>query len=167
MSKEKKGLPTWKDLGLQDLRDIPAVDVRLLPEPEVIDPGKSEAEALAILAQYLGLLDGCTAVEFSTPLGTVVVQQEKLPHIVEKRQDARERYINFALTTMRTPFEVWLVEYDDGSKRLAYIGVFSGSRHMLVVVAQVNGLLLWNFMHADKKSLNKHRHGQLLFQAGK
>lgn len=166
MSKEKKGLPTWKDLGLQDLRDLRVGDARLLPEPEVVAPGESEAEALTILAQHLGLLDGCATVEFSTPLGRVAVERAHLPHIVEKRQDARERYVHFALATMRTPFEVWSVEYDDGSQRLAYIGVFSGNRHMLVVVAQVNGLLLWNFMHSDRKSLNKHRHGRLLFPNG-
>lgn len=166
MSKEKKGLPTWKDLGLQDLRDLQVGDARLLPEPEVVAPGESEAEALTILAQHLGLLDGCATVEFSTPLGRVAVERAHLPHIVEKRQDARERYVHFALATMCTPFEVWSVEYDDGSQRLAYIGVFSGNRHMLVVVAQVNGLLLWNFMHSDRKALNKHRHGRLLFPNG-
>ncbi len=33
---------------------------------------------------------------------------------------------------------------------------------MLVIVEMIEGELLWNFMHSDAKSLNKHRHGMLL-----
>lgn len=33
---------------------------------------------------------------------------------------------------------------------------------MLVVVSIKDGLMLWNFMQTDAKSLNKHRHGELL-----
>lgn len=35
---------------------------------------------------------------------------------------------------------------------------------MLVSVTMENGKVLWNFMHTDAKSLNQHRHSQLLFQ---
>ena len=166
MTKEKKDQPTWKDLGLQDLRDVSREDPRALIDPEVMLCGDSEEDALHALAEYLGLGDpAVTEVVFQTPVGDVTVHCAQLPHIVEKRQDARERYAHFAVATMTAPFEVWSVDYDDGSSRLAFIGLFRGARHMLVVVARVNGLVLWNFMHSDRKALNKHRHGTLVFSA--
>lgn len=128
--------------------------------------GKDEAEALAFLMQHLGMND-ISEKEFSTPVGVVRVLAAHLPHIVEKRQDARERYARFALATMQSPFEVWSVEYDDGSIRRAFIGLFQGKHQMLVVVSLVAGMVLWNFMHCDRKSLNKHRHGTLIFSASK
>lgn len=102
---------------------------------------------------------------FSTPIGAVRVLKEHLPHIVEKRQDARERYVQFAIAAMQAPFEVWSVEYDDGSTRRAFIGLFEGKHQMLVVVSTIGDMVLWNFMHCDKKSLNKHRHGSLIYSA--
>ena len=44
----------------------------------------------------------------------------------------------------------------------AAAGAFQGKRQMLVIVEMIEGELLWNFMHSDAKSLNKHRHGMLL-----
>ncbi|WP_284739065.1 hypothetical protein [Pseudomonas sp. CG7] len=35
---------------------------------------------------------------------------------------------------------------------------------MLVSVVFFEGQMLWNFMHTDAKSLNKHRHGELLYK---
>lgn len=138
----------------------------MLPEPGVIEGGKTEADALAALTEQLGLSDPVlNGTEFTTPIGAVYVARVHLPHIVEKRQDARERYVRFAIATMRAPFEVWSVDYDDGSSRRAFIGLFQGKQQMLVVVANINGMVLWNFMHSDKKSLNKHRHGRLVYSA--
>jgi hypothetical protein len=34
---------------------------------------------------------------------------------------------------------------------------------MLVVVDMSDGHILWNFMHCDKSSLNKHRNGELIY----
>lgn len=166
MTKEKKDQPTWKDQGLQDLRDVSREDPRALIDPELVLCDDSEAAALHALAEVLGLGDPAvpTAI-FQTPIGEVVVHRAQLPHIVEKRKDARERYAHFVVATMTTPFEVWSVDYDDGSSRLAFIGLFRGARHMLVVVSRVNGLVLWNFMQSDRKALNKHRHGTLVFRA--
>lgn len=167
MSRERKDQRTWQEWGLQDLRDIPNDDWRILKEPSLVHPGETAEDAEKILSTCLGFSEGSSEIEFDTPVGAVLVQRSKLRHIVDKRRDARERYANFALATMRFPLEVWSVDYDDGSKRLVYIGVFSGSRHMLVVVSMVGGMLLWNFMHSDKKALNKHRHGDLIFQNAK
>lgn len=166
MTKEKKDQPTWKNQGLPDLRDVSREDSRALIDPAVLLCGDSEAAALLALAEALGLGDpAVSTVVFPTPAGEVAVHRAQLPHIVEKRQDARERYAHFAVATMLAPFEVWSVDYDDGSSRLAFIGLFRGARHMLVVVSRVNGLVLWNFMHSDRKALNKHRHGTLVFRA--
>ncbi|WP_322534055.1 PBECR2 nuclease fold domain-containing protein [Duganella zoogloeoides] len=84
-----------------------------------------------------------------------------------KRQDARERYVRHALATIRDPYEIWIVEYEDenGKEELrhVYIGAFQGKQHMLVVFIDTTGRVLWNFMHGDGKALNKHRHGECIY----
>ena len=90
--------------------------------------------------------------------------RDKLLHIAEKRPDARERYVHYAIDTLDDPFEVWRVEYDNGNYRLAFIGAYVGRRQMLCVVDTIDGEVLWNFMHSDAKALNKHRHGQPIYQ---
>ena len=62
------------------------------------------------------------------------------------------------------PFEVWKVLYTNDDYRLAFIGAYEAKNQMLVVVTVKDGLLLWNFMHSDARSMNKHRHGELLFR---
>lgn len=162
--REKKNQPTWIDKGLVDLRSC-INGVGVLKEPLHIDAGTDEEAALTILMTFFGLTEQNTSITIDTPIGAVLIDQTKLTHIVEKRVDARERYVNFALETMKSPFEIWAVEYDNDSIRLAYIGVFEGKRQMLVVVSTVNGKVLWNFMHCDRKTLNKHRHGELRYVA--
>lgn len=132
----------------------------------MIGAGQDEVEALAVLVECLDMHD-IGEKEFSTPVGAVRVLKAHLPHIVEKRRDARERYVQFAIAAMRAPFEVWSVEYDDDSIRRAFIGLFQGKHQMLVVVSLVAGMVLWNFMHCDRKSLNKHRHGTLIYSASR
>ena len=94
----------------------------------------------------------------------MLIQRTTLGHIVEKRQDARERYVKFALDTLTGPLEIWRVAYSDGSARLAFIGAYETKRQMLVVVNIQAGNVLWNFMQTDAKALNKHRHGELLYK---
>jgi len=38
---------------------------------------------------------------------------------------------------------------------------------MLVIVNYLPDRVLWNFMQSDHKSLNKHRHGMLLYERSK
>jgi len=97
-------------------------------------------------------------------MGDVTIMRSSIYHIVEKRLDARERYVKLALDTLTGPLEVWQVAFTDGSDRLAFIGAYESKRQMLVSVAIINGRLLWNFMHTDAKSLNKHRHGKLVYK---
>nr|WP_236250043.1 PBECR2 nuclease fold domain-containing protein [Pseudomonas cichorii] len=94
----------------------------------------------------------------------MTILRKSIYHIVEKRQDARERYVKLALDTLTGPLEVWKVAFTDGTQRLAFIGAYELKRQMLVSVIFIDGQMLWNFMHTDAKSLNKHRHGELLYK---
>lgn len=166
MSQEIKGQKTWLDYQRPDLRSIYEVDG--LDTPNILVAGNDAIEALAILELALGFdSEVVQEIEHKTPIDVVKVLRELLPHIVEKRMDARERYTNFAIQTLLNPFEVWRIEYvstDDGQIfRLAFIGVFKGKRQMLVTVDTREDVVLWNFMHQEAKSLNKHRHGELIY----
>ena len=166
MKEKKNQKTTWKEIGHTDLRDLD--QSRKLPDEEVIQNQDSAELALAILEHHLGFVEfAISEVTIETPIGLVHIERKNLSHIIEKRQDARERYVKYALATMQDPFEIWLVEYVDemGNEehRYAYIGVFKGKKQMLVVFTNVKGKFLWNFMHSDNKALNKHRHGECLY----
>lgn len=166
MKEKKEQESSWKTNGHADLRDLDSS--QKLPAVEILETKDSEENALLILEFHLGFLDSQTVeLTISTPVDTVLIVRENLPHIVEKRQHARERYTKHALETMKDPFEVWLVAYEDVQgnveHRYAYIGAFEGKHQMLVVFSNNNGRVLWNFMQSDAKSLNKHRHGKLIY----
>lgn len=166
MRKKERQLSTWSDIGQPDLRKLDSV--RMLPEPAMIKAGATAEAALNALEQHLGFATAeMTRISLETPLGVVFIDRALLPHIVEKRQDARERFVHHAIATMQDPFEIWLVEYADDAGneevRHAFIGAFEGGKHMLVVFADANGQTLWNFMHGDGKALNKHRHGLCIY----
>jgi hypothetical protein len=158
---------TWIELELPDLRSLKTE--HQLPLQEIVDSQDTIELALAALEHHLGF----TTLEMAertvaTPVGEMRIERGNLAHIVEKRKDARERYVKYALATMLDPLEVWEVAYEDDENkeefRLAYIGAFEGKHQMLVVVAQHEGKLLWNFMHTDSKSLNKHRNGEIKYR---
>jgi hypothetical protein len=160
---EMKGQQTWLEHGLPDLRSLDrALRSSALEE---VSAGEDINGAIQILASNLGLTDvACSQVRIASPLGEVLILRTSLRHIVEKRQDARERYVRFALDTLTGPLEIWRVAYSDGSARLAFIGAYETKRQMLVVVNIQAGSVLWNFMQTDAKALNKHRHGELLYK---
>jgi|SRR3990167_5766796 hypothetical protein len=161
--KEVPGQKTWIDYGFPDLRPLPR-ELRSPAPQDVAAAGDLEA-AVELLAAAFGLSDpGIDRTAMTTPVGIVTVIRDKLVHIVEKRPDARERYVNYAIDTLTDPFEVWRVEYDNGGHRLAFIGAYEGKRQMLVIVETIGGDVLWNFMHSDAKSLNRHRHGMPIYQ---
>ncbi len=160
---EVKGQLTWVQSGLPDLRTL-ARELRVHALEEVIAATTHE-EAIETTAQYLGFIDpAIQALTVETPMGEVTILRKSIYHIVEKRQDARERYVKLALDTLTGPLEVWKVAFTDGTKRLAFIGAYESKRQMLVSVIFIDGQMLWNFMHTDAKSLNKHRHGELLYK---
>lgn len=160
---ELKGQQTWLDYGLPDLRSLDrALRSHALEE---VPAGKNITDAVEIVASNLGLIGSAySQVRIASPLGVVLIQRATLRHIVEKRQDARERYVKFALDTLTGPLEIWRVAYSDGSTRLAFIGAYEAKRQMLVIVNIQAGNMLWNFMQTDAKALNKHRHGELLYK---
>lgn len=166
MKEKKQQKKTWKEIGHPDLRHLQVS--KRLPDQDPVPTEDSAETALLILEQHLGFVEASiTEVEIVTPVEVVLIERANLRHIVEKRQDARERYVRHALATMRDPFEIWIVEYEDqhGNEELrhVYIGTFQGSKHMLVVFTDRTGRVLWNFMHGDAKALNKHRHGECIY----
>ncbi len=160
---EQKNQRTWLDGNLPDLRTLNR-ELRS-PATEEVLAATNHEEAIEIAARHLGL-GGATvpSVGIDTPYGEVLIQRASLYHIVEKRIDARERYVKMALDTLTGPFEIWRVAFTDNTHRLAYIGVYESKRQMLVSVRMIDGQQMWNFMHCDAKGLNKHRHGELLYQ---
>ncbi|CAI8916520.1 PBECR2 domain-containing protein [Pseudomonas sp. IT-347P] len=153
---------SWKDLGLPDIRDI---DTRLLIYAVRELPGASSLTAAwEQVATGFGLGHGLEAVLIETPYVPILVKREHLLHTVEKRSNARERFTEFARDTLTRPFEIWRASYDDTSFRLSFIGAYNARYQMLVVVHVERGNVLWNFMNCDKKGLNKHRHGELLYR---
>ncbi|MGK3140744.1 PBECR2 nuclease fold domain-containing protein [Pantoea sp. C2G6] len=163
VAKVIQGLTQFRELGLPDLRELPA-EFRRENIPE-IEQANSLEDAIALLERHIGFLDAdMLTVTKITPIGTINIMRESLKHIVEKRLDARERYIHLALDTLKNPYEVWEAMYDDDLIRYLFIGTYSQKRQMLVVVAPWKGRVLWNFMHTDAKSLNKHRHGKIVYK---
>lgn len=164
MAKAIQGLVSWMDLGLTDLRDL-GHELRNPPMSEAGE-GRDVTEAISIVEQWLGFSDSVTNVMplSAAVLESINVQRDKIEHIVEKRRDARERYVNLAIDTLNDPLEVWATPYDDDLVRYIFIGAYAQKYQMLVVVTPWDGRVLWNFMQTDPKGLNKHRRGTLLYQ---
>jgi hypothetical protein len=161
--KEAAHQPTWINLALPDLRTL-SRELRSAAIDEMKRADNAE-DALKILLDQFGFLDeSVLTVTILTPIGRVAVMRDKLAHIVEKRPDSRERYVRHAIDTLTGPFEVWKVLYDNGGHRMAFINAYEAKNDMLVVVDVRNGHLLWNFMHAPARAMNKHRQGELLYK---
>lgn len=162
MAKAVEGLQTFKDLDLKDLRNLDTDERNDLVDE--IEAGHSLEEALELLEEHMGFsTTEMTEIVRTTPIGDIHILRDKLSHIVEKRVDARERYVKFALDTLVNPYEIWQTMYDDGMVRYIFIGTYKQKQQMLVVVAPWDGKVLWNFMHTEAKGLNKHRRGDLLY----
>ncbi|MBK4992488.1 hypothetical protein IAE39_000662 [Pseudomonas sp. S37] len=160
---ESKGQNNWVDEKLPDLKTL-ARELRAQAIEELAAADSHDA-AIELAAQHLGLSrEDASRVIVKSPMGDILIQRRCIHHIVEKRQDARERYVKVALDTLIGPFEVWQVAYTNDTNRLAFIGVYETKRQMLVVVTLDKGKMLWNFMQCDAKALNKHRHGKLLYK---
>ena len=154
------GQPDWQTLGRPDLRAVP--ESQRLVAPSLLPGGKTREEAEAILARALGL-DTRPLVAVATPIEHVFLKRELLAHLVEKPENARERYANFILPTLQRPFEIYRTEYEDGF-RDRYIGLFTGKYNLLTVIRlNQDGSVLWNVMNVEDKRMNKQRVGELLY----
>lgn len=163
MAKAIKELTTFIELGLPDLRTLES-EFRRESIPE-IEQAKSVEDAVALLEMHMGFLDAdMFFVPKSCPIGTINIMRSSLQHIVEKRLDARERYVLLALDTLENPYEIWETLYDDDMERYLFIGAYRQKRQMLVVVAPWEGKVLWNFFHTDAKGLNRHRQGNIVYK---
>jgi SPP1 gp7 family putative phage head morphogenesis protein len=151
---------SWKDYGRPDARDIPnskKLTAKKLPR------GETTAEALGIMANALNVSEKDPYRWVKSPVSEEVIDYHKLPHIVQKRTHARERYANYVLKTLQDPYEIYNKQYEDGPRR-RYIGLFTGKNNLLVVVRiNKDGSLLWNVMQADDKRINKQRKGELIY----
>ncbi|MBC7881981.1 MAG: hypothetical protein H7Y37_11695 [Anaerolineae bacterium] len=158
-------IPGQKLWNAYERRDLRGVELEFcLPEPPIIGAAEEAAEALLLLRSALGLKSSDMMRIIETPIGTVEIRGDLLPHLVEKRLDQRERYANFILPTLANPYEIFETGYEDGSRRLRFFGVFASKYSVQVVVMMGNPeMFLWNFMHAERKKMNKNRSGKLIF----
>ena len=158
----KPANPSWRDHGRPDLRHVP--DELRLDAPDILEAAPDRAAAVDVLAAALGVSRANPWRLIKTPVMTVPIAYERLPHMVGKVDDERERYANFILPTLLHPFEVYATRYDDDSIRPRFIGLFKGPRQIMVVV-RVNrdGTLLWNYMQSRDKDMNPHRIGNLIW----
>ena len=98
-----------------------------------------------------------------TPLEPVVVNEELLKHMSEKRPSVREKYANFILPALTDPNEIWLTRYKDGSFRRRFIKLFKGEKNMLVIAREnKNDSLFWNAIPANSRYIDGQRTGTLL-----
>jgi SPP1 gp7 family putative phage head morphogenesis protein len=154
---------TWQDYKRPDLRKVP-VEYRT-PAPEELPRAENAEAALVTLMTALGMKQDAKIHTITTPVNEMVVfDKEYLPHLVEKRSDARERYAGFVLPTLMDPYEVYLTDYGDGI-RSRYIGLFQGAKYDMFVVVRRNkdGSILWNMIPRKDKDLNKLRVGELIY----
>lgn len=163
VAKKVAGQNNWQQIGLPDIRDLDAIGQA--SPPQEMDGAFDMQSALTQVALGFGLQEGIDTVLVDTPCGAIAVQRKGLAHVVEKRPNSRERFTAFAVDTVEKPFEVWRTQYSDGSARLIFIGVYRARYQMLVIVHLEYGRVLWNFMNCDKKALNKHRTGELIYKS--
>lgn len=153
------GQKTWRDYGRPAIADVPKA--HRLPMPALLEHAPDRARALSILADALGVSKQVPLRVVKTPVDEVALRYEWLSHIVEKDSDGRERWGNFILPTLESPYEVWLHEYADGFRH-RYIGVFEEIGMLLIVRLNQDGSLLWNALRARDAYLNQRRAGLLL-----
>lgn len=160
IAKAVESQPTWKTLGLPDLRDMgPAMEA-----PALLPGATSPELALTTLRSALGIEAG-GSILVQTPIERVRLLDASLPHVVEKGNDGRERFANFVLPTLREPTEVWSTRYDDATVRNRYIKLFAGSKYDLLVIVRVepDGSIFWNMMQRERRKMNELRMGERLY----
>lgn len=158
------GLKKWSDpeYNRPDLRKVE--DKYKLPAPTMLHSAKTIEDAVQQVAKVLDIGEDVNTRIVNTPTGDVIISYHKLYHTVEKRSDERERYANYILPTLQDPFEVWEVEYEHGIKRDRYIGLFHGSRDLMVSVSiEPDGTIMWNFMQESHQGMNRQRIGNLKY----
>ena len=156
------GQDTWKDLGLVSI--VSLVDHALV-QPVLHIKHETESTALQHLIDVV--LFGKDRRTLKTRIGEVTLQAALFRHVVEKRDDARERYAGYIEQAMMNPVEIWLTKYSDASERHVFIGLFKGKRQVAIIVHKNSddGKIFWNLITKSKtKGLNQQRIGVLIWR---
>ena len=160
--------------------------------PRVIPPAPTSAEAKRILIQHLGCdrfrpvrltrTDGRRDLflnRIRTPLAAephVYISYRGIKHLIEHhpRSEARERFVHYALATLRWPSEAWGRSYHHPRTgrvhRRLLLGRFNDGRTIVVVDHQTAPLthLLWTYYEARNRKgrldIDKYRRGRLLWR---
>jgi hypothetical protein len=163
IAKEVPGQDSWQSLGLQDLRQMQPS----MAAPQLLAGAETLEGAIEQLRGALQVpVNGARFVQ--TPTGLVAIFDKLLPHVVEKRQEMRERFAGFVLPTLEQPDEVWQTAYDDATTRRRFIKLFSGAKYDLLVIVREasDGEVLWNVIQRERKGMNALRVGRLLHGPG-
>ena len=159
---------SFRDFALPPLADTPA-SLRL-PAPALLGKAEGAGAALEQLTAALALPKrGWRRVETPEGLDNVILHRDYLPHIVEKRTAARERFAHYVLPTLQDPLEIWLTQYDDGSYRRRFVTLFeeSAKKQSLVIVRENrDGSVMFNFVPVRVRGayLDSQRKGFLLYR---
>jgi len=175
--KDQKGP---EPLGRLPEKKIPETDLspgrKTLPRLEnyMKDNGVSRGKALNYFEDQYRRAMGMSPNESVSVLrdpdgGTVTVSLMALAHMMQRRPDARERYIPYLRETIENPYEVILTEYETPRSqrklRKKFIGIYAAKgRTGIIVVAEkgADGHILWNVMNARKNTLDRQRKGMKL-----
>ena len=151
------------DYGLSKLKELPVEYFQTTPD--LLKHGENESDALNILADVFEVTPENPIVCLKIFQLEITININLLSHIVEKRDNGRERFALFAKQALIQPHEVWLVKYDDGSSRYIYIAIFSDSKYHIAVIINImaDGNILWNYMNGELRALEKLRTGELLY----
>ena len=156
----RPGQKRYKDYGLPSVKNY-SPDL-LEQTPEVLAGAKSLKSALKKVDEFL--LRGQEWRRVNTLLEPVVIHRRHIDHILIKRDQQREKFINWIIPTLTEPNEIWLTEYDDGFRR-HFIKLFKGKKNMLVIAREnKDGSLFWNAIPAKSKYIDRRRVGRLLYR---
>jgi hypothetical protein len=152
----------FSEYGLSKLKQVPIIYFQT--KPSLLERGENDSDALNILATAFGVTPENPIRILPIFQLEITININLLSHIVEKRDNGRERFALFAQQTLMQPYEVWRSLYDDNSYRYIYIGLFSDSRYHIAVIINImaDGNILWNYMNGELRSIEKLRVGELL-----
>lgn len=155
----------WRKLNLPSAKELHNLHGVAESSPQLGKTAHSVDVALSVLRTGLDMGTG-DIKRVKTPVEEIVIDDAWLPHIVEKRDAARERYVDWIMPTLERPTEVWMAAHGEGETRTRYIKLFSDGKYdMLVVVNTTKDSLLWNVIPMPTRSLDNQRTGELLWKS--
>lgn len=107
------------------------------------------------------------AVAAPGDLGETLMSASVIDKVMLKPKDARERWVNFVVPTLRDPGEVWLQEQvrDDRTiYRRVFLAAYPDSDMLVLAQEEKEGWLLWNYYSLRENELNTRRVGKLLYR---